>query len=56
MLEENLRRTLYLSDGSLAIFFETPLTATLSIICITLWILTLTKSVRSGTSNLNQSG
>ena len=56
MLEENLRRTLYLSDGSLAIFFETPLTATLSIICITLWVLTLTKSIRSGTSNLNQSG
>lgn len=55
MLEENLRRSLYLSDGSMTIFFQTPLTATLATLCIALWLMTIFKSIRSRTSNLGQS-
>ena len=37
MLEENLRRTLYLSEGSLTIFFQSPLSATLVTVCLIVW-------------------
>jgi putative tricarboxylic transport membrane protein len=43
MLEENLRRTLYLSEGSLTIFFQSPLSATLLTVCLIVWAIPLVR-------------
>ena len=43
MLEENLRRTLYLSEGSLTIFFQSPLSATLVTVCLIVWTIPLVR-------------
>ena len=44
MLEENLRRTLYLSEGSLTIFFQSPLSATLLTVCFVVWAIPLART------------
>ena len=46
MLEENLRRALYLSDGSVSVFYSAPLTATLLVICLGVWAIAIYKSVK----------
>ena len=38
MLEENLRRTLYLADGSLSMFLHRPTTVALAIACAAIWL------------------
>ena len=38
MLEENLRRTLYLADGSLSILLDRPATVVLAIACAAIWL------------------
>ena len=43
MLEENLRRTLYLSEGSLTIFFQSPLSTTLLTVCLIVWTIPLVR-------------
>ncbi len=46
MLEENLRRTLYLADGSWTILAERPLTAVLAVACVLVWIAPLVRRLR----------
>ena len=46
MLEENLRRTLYLADGSWASLAERPLTVVLAIACVLVWIAPLWQRLR----------
>ena len=43
MLEENLRRTLYLSEGSLTIFLQSPLSTTLLTVCLIVWTIPLVR-------------
>ncbi|MDC0237419.1 tripartite tricarboxylate transporter permease [Gammaproteobacteria bacterium] len=47
MLEENLRRTLYLSEGSLTIFFQSPLSTTLLTVCLIVWTIPLVRIVKT---------
>jgi len=47
MLEENLRRTLYLSEGSLTIFFQSPLSTTLLTVCLIVWTIPLVRMVKT---------
>lgn len=46
MLEENLRRTLYLADGSWTSLVERPLTAVLAVACLLVWIAPLWRRLR----------
>ena len=46
MLEENLRRTLYLADGSWASLAERPLTVVLAVACVVVWIAPLWRRLR----------
>ena len=46
MLEENLRRTLYLADGSWAILAERPLTLVLAAACVLVWAAPLWRQLR----------
>lgn len=46
MLEENLRRTLYLADGSWASLAERPLTVVLAVACVLVWIAPLWRRLR----------
>jgi putative tricarboxylic transport membrane protein len=47
MLEENLRRTLYLSEGSLTIFFQSSLSTTLLTVCLIVWTIPLVRIVKT---------
>ena len=47
MLEENLRRTLYLSEGSLTIFFKSPLSTTLVTVCLIVWTIPLIRILKT---------
>ncbi len=38
MLEDNLRRTLYIADGSLSILIERPITLVLTCLCVAVWV------------------
>ncbi|MDE0349834.1 MAG: tripartite tricarboxylate transporter permease [Gammaproteobacteria bacterium] len=48
MLEENLRRTLYLADGSWGTLAERPLTVVLAVACALVWIAPLWRRLRPG--------
>lgn len=41
MLEENLRRSMLLADGSLAIFLDRPITIALLALCVLVWLVPL---------------
>lgn len=47
MLEENLRRTMLLADGSLSIFVERPITIALVVLCFAIWIVPLRRLLRA---------
>ena len=47
MLDENLRRTLYLSEGSLTIFSQAPLSTTLLTVCLIVWTIPLVRMVKT---------
>ena len=50
MLEENLRRTMLLADGSLSIFVDRPLTAALLILCVAIWLVPLRRVLKDRSS------
>ena len=46
MLEENLRRTMVLADGSLGLIFERPVSVVLVLFCVAIWAAPLMRVVR----------
>lgn len=45
MLEDNLRRTLYLADGALSILIARPITLLLTCLCIVVWIVPIWRKI-----------
>ena len=46
MLEENLRRTILLADGSLGLILERPVSLVLLLLCVAIWAAPLMRAVR----------
>lgn len=46
MLEENLRRTILLADGSLGLILERPVSVVLLVLCVAIWSAPLIRVVR----------
>lgn len=46
MLEENLRRTILLADGSLGLILERPVSIVLLVLCATIWAAPLMRVIR----------
>ena len=46
MLEENLRRTMLLADGSLGLFLERPVSVVLGVLCLAVWLSPLLRVLR----------